>query len=405
MIETSANFLERLLHFGEGWKIENLEVMESKKELYLEIRYTKPTGMCPIRNEESRIYDLGQDRTIRHLDLFEYKTFLRFRLPRVINSSKEISSIKTSFADERVSYTFLLENRVIELLQATNNQSKTADFMGLSFDVVHGIMQRAVSRGLERRSLEGISEVCIDEKSYGKGHQYFSILSDLNSDRLLEINNERTTDCANELIQKTFTLEQRPKIEFIAMDMWKPFMQAAKESIPQAKIIHDKFHVIKYLNKGVDTVRKHESKTDNPIIKNTKYLFLKNKSKWSSTQSSTFEQINQINLNTSKAWHIKENFNELFNQNNVNQCIKFFKDWYTNTLESEIKPMISAADTILKHIDGVINAALYQLTNARAESINAKIQVIKSTARGFKNFNGYRTSLMFFLGRLDMLPF
>ena len=67
--------------------------------------------------------------------------------------------------------------------------------------------------------------------------------------------------------------------------------------------------------------------------------------------------------------------------------------------------MISAADTILKHIDGVINAALFQLTNARAESINAKIQVIKSTARGFKNFNGYRTSLMFFLGRLDMLPF
>ncbi|MDO9154051.1 MAG: transposase [Paludibacter sp.] len=61
--------------------------------------------------------------------------------------------------------------------------------------------------------------------------------------------------------------------------------------------------------------------------------------------------------------------------------------------------------SILKHIDGVINAALYQLTNARAESINAKIQIVKSTARGFKNFIGYRTSLMFFLGRLDMLSY
>lgn len=404
-METSADFLERVLNFGDGWKIKDVEVRESQKELYIHICYTKPTAICPHTMEDSKIYDLGQERTIRHLDLFEYKTFLRFRLPRVINSGKEISSIKTSFSDDRVSFTFLLENRVIELLQATNNQSKTSKLTGLSFDIVHGIMQRAVSRGLKRRSLEGIQEVCIDEKSYSKGHQYFSILSDLNSDRLLEINNERTTDSANELIQKTLTEEQRSKISFIAMDMWKPYMQAAKESLPQAKIIHDKFHVFKYLSKGVDNVRKQESKLDNPILKNTKYLFLKDKSKWTHTQSCTFEQINEINLNTSKAWHIKENFKQLFNQSNINQCIKFFKDWYTNAVHSEIKPMISVADTMLKHIDGVINAALYQLTNARAESINAKIQVVKSTARGFKNFTGYRTSLMFFLGRLDLLPY
>ncbi|MDO9153132.1 MAG: ISL3 family transposase [Paludibacter sp.] len=405
MMETSTDFLERLLNFGDGWKIEDVEIRKSKKELYLHICYTKPTAICPHTNEDSKIYDYGQERTIRHLDLFEYKTYLRFRLPRVINSVKVISSIKTSFADERVSYTYLLENRVIEILQATSNQSKTSELMDLSFDIVHGIMQRAVSRGLKRRSLDGINEVCIDEKSYGQGHQYFSILSDLNSDRLLEINDERTTDSANELIQKTFTEEQRTKIGFIAMDMWKPFMQAAKESIPKAKIIHDKFHITKYLNKGVDTVRKQESKIDNHILKNTKYIFLKDKSRWTYAQSCTFEQINQINLTTSKAWHIKENFKELFNQMNINQCIKFFKEWYTNTLESDIKPMISVADTILKHIDGVINAALYQLTNARAESINAKIQIVKSTARGFKNFIGYRTSLMFFLGRLDMLSY
>lgn len=404
-METSALFLERLLNFGDGWKIEDVEVIESKKELYLNIRYTKPTAICPHTSEECKIYDFGQERVIRHLDLFEYKTYLRFRLPRVINSGKEISSIKTSFADERVSYTYLLENKVIAVLQATGNQSKTAELFDMSFDIVHGIMQRAVSRGLKRRSLDGINEVCIDEKSYGKGHQYFSILSDLNSDRLLEINDERTTDSANELIQKTFTEEQLQKIGFIAMDMWKPFMLAAKESFPQAKIIHDKFHIIKYLNKGVDTVRKQESQIDNPIIKNTKYLFLKDKSKWSYAQICTFEQIDQINLSTSKAWHIKENFKELFNQNNVNQCVKFFKDWYSNTLESNIKPMINVADTILNHIDGVINAAIYQLTNARAESINAKIQVVKSTARGFKNYTGYRTSLMFFLARLDMLSY
>ena len=66
--------------------------------------------------------------------------------------------------------------------------------------------------------------------------------------------------------------------------------------------------------------------------------------------------------------------------------------------------MIKVADTILNHIEGVINAAVTSMSNAMAENINSKIQIIKAVGRGYKNINGYRNAILFFNGNLELLP-
>ena len=101
---------------------------------------------------------------------------------------------------------------------------------------------------------------------------------------------------------------------------------------------------------------------------------------------------------------MKENFKEIYTFWNQKQCIHFFKKWYINTLESEIKPMINVADTLLKHLQGIVNATISTFSNSMAENINGKIQIIKSVGRGFKNIDGYRNSILFFNGNLDLLP-
>ena len=101
---------------------------------------------------------------------------------------------------------------------------------------------------------------------------------------------------------------------------------------------------------------------------------------------------------------MKENFKQIYNYCNPNECINYFKNWYTNVLESEIKPMIVVADTILNHIEGVINAAVTNMSNAIAENINGNIQIIKAVGRGFKNIKGYRNAILFFNGNLETLP-
>ena len=74
-----------------------------------------------------------------------------------------------------------------------------------------------------------------------------------------------------------------------------------KKKCPQAETVHDKFHIVKYLNKGIDEMRKKEVKTE-PLLKKAKYIMLKNSSNLTDKQKVRFMEINQANLLTSRAW-------------------------------------------------------------------------------------------------------
>jgi len=401
MIKT--DLFQQLLDLGCDWKIQDILVNKDFKEIDIYVHYTKSTCIFPGTDEEFDLYDFGSSRRVRHLDLFEYKTFINVRFPRVKNSKGDVRTIETDWIDKRVSFTYLFEKKVLETLDMSKNQTKTAAYFDTTFDIVHSIMTRGVERGLRRRDFIGMWALGIDEKSYGNGQKYITVLSDPVTHRVLDIIEGRTTDDALELISWTVPPAQLDKIELVAMDMWQPFMNAVGEIIPDADIVHDKFHTAKYLNKGVDNVRKQEVK-EQEILKNNKYLFMKNKENWTEKQRDKFEQINQINLITAQAWKMKENFKEIYNLGRKQLCLSFFKKWYTDIVESDIKPMIKVADTILNHLKGVINSAVTYITNSAAENLNGQIQVVKTVGRGFASVEGYRNSILFFFGKLDMAP-
>lgn len=59
---------------------------------------------------------------------------------------------------------------------------------------------------------------------------------------------------------------------------------------------------------------------------------------------------------------------------------------------------------VKRHLEGILNAIVRGVTNARAEGINAKIQRIKYTALGFRHRDRFRTAIYFHLGSLDLYP-
>lgn len=403
MIMEKTKILEQLLNLGDDWEIVDVLINDNFKEINLYFRYTKSTGLYPESKEERKIYDFTAERQIRHLDIFEYKTFINVRIPRVKNNSGEISIIDLGWAGKRVSYTYKFESRVIETLRLSKNQTKTSDYFNTTFDIVHGIMERAVARGLERRDLSGTLALGIDEKSYGNGQKYITVLSDPITKSVLDIINGRKAEDAQELLTWTLSPSQLDQVLLISMDMWKAYMAAAVEVMPNADIVHDKFHTAKYLNKAVDDVRKKEVK-EQDILRNSKYIFLKNSENWNDAQRWKFEQIDQVNLATSQAWRIKENFKGIYDQGEKQLCLEYFKKWYISTLQTNIKPMLKVADTMLRHLKGIVNSAMTDITNSIAEGINSQIQVVKTVARGFANVQGYRNAILFFQGNLKLFP-
>lgn len=393
--------LTKILDFGAGWKVTDVKIDSVNVLLDLYLEYTESNGIFPGSNDSYKVFDLGKQRRVRHLDIFQYKCYLNFRIPRIKNKEGQIRNMNLGFIDERVCFTHLFENKVLEALLMSKNQTRTADFFDCSFDIIHAIMRRGVSRGLGRRKLVNLEALSLDEKSYSNGHNYLTILSDPINKRVLDITEGRKMEDAEAILVITLSPAQLNNIKIVSMDMWKAYMGAVAEVLPHAEIIHDKFHTAKYLNKAVDDVRKQEVKKEE-ILKKSKYIFLKNQDNWSEEQALKFSEIDAINLQTAQAWKIKENFKGIYQIGNKYLCLKYFEEWYQNVLEKNIKPMIKVADTILKHLRGVINSAIYELSNSIAENLNSQIQVVKSVARGYANFNGYRNSILFFQGKLDM---
>ena len=196
------------------------------------------------------------------------------------------------------------------------NQSKAKELLKLSWDEVHLIQEKAVQRGLKSAEFAGeLKHLGVDEKSFLKGHQYATILSDQDHPRVLDVARDRKEESLGELLNK-LPESQRDNIEAVAMDMWEPFINAVEQYLPQADIVHDKFHIAKYLGEAVDKVRRAENRNlvnqDKDTLKGTKYLWLTNPNNWSEQQEASFNKLKDKGLKVGRAWSIKEMFSGLW---------------------------------------------------------------------------------------------
>ena len=128
------------------------------------------------------------------------------------------------------------------MILAARSLTQACDLLGLDWDAVQRIMERAVQRGLKRRELDGLAHAGIDEKSFRSGQSYISLLSDLNQSRVLEVM-EGCDQATAEALWQSLPEPQRRSIQAVALDMAPAFIAASRAAVPQAELVHDKFHV------------------------------------------------------------------------------------------------------------------------------------------------------------------
>lgn len=405
-MEFTSDFFNLLIDFGDDWKVTGVESNHQTREIILDLKFVGYEFSDPDTFEECSFYDYSPVRLWRHLDILDYKCYIRSRVPRIKNSQGKVKQLKISWANNYDRHTFDFERQAIKLLQFTQNQTKTAEFLRCDFKVVNKIMQRSTERGLARRkSLDlNFEHLSIDEKSFKKGHTYVSVLSNPTTGLVIDVCEGRSKESVKTLLTDSFSQEKLNKVNTISLDMWKAYLSAAQEVIPKAEVIHDRFHLVKYLNDAVDKVRRREVK-ENEILKRSKYVFLKNFENLTTNQLELFEEINARNFQVSKAWRIKENFKDLFGKySEYHESKELFEQWVALSKFINIKEINKVVKMFYQHIKGVINALSCDLSNAMAERLNGKIQLIKSTARGFHKFENFRNAILFFTGGLNLLP-
>lgn len=401
---TESSFYRALLKLNDKWDIEGVFIDLPSYTIEVRLKYLSTKGICPFTQEECNIYDYAPERKWRHLDTMEYQTWLVTRIPRVINSSGKVSTIEIPWADHSDRYTFSFCVAVIQLLQLTKNQTKTADYLKTSFDVVNSIMTKAVSRGLSLRSKDiPIESIGIDEKSFKKGHEYCTIITDSTNKRILEIVPKRTKESAKSAIANALSPVQQKNLKVVTGDMWEAYQNVVKEDLPQATYVLDRFHLIKYLNSAIDQVRRKEVK-QHPVLKNSRFVLLKNTQNLSETQRIKFNLIAQENYLVSQAWKAKENFKAIFGQPDFIHAQIMLSNWFNSLKDYTLKPLLFVKNMFERHQIAIANSLCHKQSNAFAERMNGSIQELKCIAKGFRNTDNFRTAILFHFGKLDLFP-
>jgi transposase len=117
-----------------------------------------------------------------------------------------------------------------------------------------------------------------------------------------------------------------------------------------------------------------------------------------------FEALKDQELKTSRAWAIKEQFRWFWEYRYAGNARKFFDRWYGWAARSRLEPIKKVAKMIKRHVDNLLTYFRHPITNAMSEGFNSRIQSIKSQARGFRAFRNYRTRILFYCGKLNLLP-
>lgn len=390
------------------WEIGRIELQMEKDrvDIYLEWPYLKD-GTCPECGKECKVHDRREERVWRHLDTCQLKTVIHCRIPRVRCAEHKTKTMEVPWAEDMSRFTRQFERIAIQFLEASENRSKTAEVLRLSWDEMNHIMEKAVKRGLSRRKDEPVTHIGMDEKSFLKGHNYITVMTDPEGKRVLDVAQNRKKESVDTLWD-SLTDKQKKGVEAVSMDFWRAFITGAEKHVPWAAIVHDKFHIMKYMNEAVDNVRKKENKYlmahQNNALTGTKYLWLKAKKNFTKENKSDFRELNTEQLAVGRAWNRKELLRHLWDYSYEGSARKFFKRWYFSATHSRLEPVIKVAKMFKRHIENILTFIKYRITNAFAEGINSKIQHIKATARGFRNFENYRISILFYCGKLSLFP-
>jgi len=395
-----------LLGLDAAWIVSDVSLSLEENRVEITVTHVGGSVACPECGTGCTIADHAPERTWRHLDTMQFETRLRARVPRTDCKACGVKTTSVPWAGKHSRFTLMFEAFAIHVIEACGTVKSAAGLLGLDWDSVHRIMERAVERGLERRELESLRYVGIDEKSFRRGHSYISLLSDLTGSRVLEVVEDRTEEAA-EGLWKDLPGEQKQQIEAVAVDMWPAFANSVKTNAPQAEIVHDRFHISKHLNEAVDRVRRSEHKalqrTGDDRLKGSKHLWLFNPENLSDDRWIEFETLKDQELKTSRGWAIKEQFRWFWEYRYAGNARKFFDRWYGWATHSRLKPIIKVAKMLKRHLDNILTYFRHKITNAVSEGFNSRIQSIKSQARGFRAFRNFRTRILFHCGKLDLL--
>jgi transposase len=398
-----------LLGLEAPWTVARVELDVKQRRVDVYAEHGKLMSWpCPKCEAACGLHDHDEQRTWRHLDSCQFKTFLHARIPRVRCDEHGVLQVRVPWAEPGGRFTALFERWAIDVLQETSLDGGAA-LLGISWDEAHHIMQRAVERGLVRREIRVPAHLGLDEKSFGRGPRFVTVATDIQASAVIDVAEGRTKESVYRSLG-SYSLADLAGVQAVAIDMSPTYISAVKSCIEGAddKIVFDRFHVVQHMTAAVDKVRRGENRRlreqgDDRLV-GSRYIWLYGRENVPDKYQVTFDALRDTNLKTARAWAIKEQLRDLWDQPTLKQGKAWWTEWYFWASHSRLEPVNSVARMVKAHLPNVLTYFSHAITSATNEALNGVIKTLIKRAHGFRSFTNFRTAILFHCGKLQLYP-
>lgn len=400
-IYDNRNLFQKALGIQEPWKVEEVKFSVSEGHLDIRIRHHRGTKFsCGKCQAQAGVYDTVE-RSWRHLNFFQYEAYIHCPVPRIkCQICGKVMVVEVPWARTGSGFTLLFEAFVMELAKEMA-MSITGRIVREHDTRVMRIVKHYVWEAREKIDMSNVKRIGVDETSSRKGHNYVTIVADLEKDRVLFATPGRDNTTIKRFVDDLKIHGGKPEqIIAASIDLSPAFEKGMQENLPDTQITYDHYHVIGLANKALDEVRREEAVREQ-ILKRSRYWWLKNPQNLKAGQATQLAKLSQMNLKTARAYRIKLALQEIYKHTDVKKAAAALKSWYYWATHSRLPQIVKMAKTIKEHWVGVLNYFTEKITNGLVECFNGIIQTVKRRARGYRNSRNFITMIYLVKGDLS----
>jgi len=221
------------------------------------------------------------------------------------------------------------------------------------------------------------------------------VITNISNNTVVEVLRDRNKKT---VIDYLYRLDGRDDVQYVAMDMWKPYREAVQEIIPQARIVIDKFHVVRMANDGLEKARKSLRSELTPSqrrgLMHDRFVLLKRKHELTDQEHFNMDGWTKNYPLLGEAYRLKEEFYDIYAAQSHLQALGRYAEWRKSIpaeLYGHFEPIVTAWENWQPHILEYFN---HPITNAYTESLNNLIRVMNRLGRGY-SFEALRAKILF----------
>lgn len=242
----------------------------------------------------------------------------------------------------------------------------------------------------------------IDAIAVGRRHRYRSVVSDRERGRPIGCGGADRSEASLDEFFSGLGPKKCRKLRGAVRDLWKAFRNSTLKqgNAPQARIVSDKFHVLKHLGEAMDEVRKREdarlSGKDRRFITGQRYNLLSRWENLTTEGKQALKLLFRAHRRLNKADLLKESFGQLWDYNRPGWARRVFDHWKDALKWQRLEPFRKFAAMVEAHWDGIESSCHVENKVALGfvEGLNNKIRVLQRRAYGYRDEEYFRLKIL-----------